>query len=129
MIDVLADEWSDVVINMGVEVRVGVWVDIGALADTKVSVDIIVVTPVIIVLEFVMPVPYVVVHGLTTVVVEMWAGAIIGVVDVNINLLKVAVIIVFECVTTPSEETFTFWPNAILDRARASQAWMPSDHV
>lgn len=65
MIDVLADEWSDVVVNMSVEVRVGVWVDmvIGALADTMVGVDIIVVTPVIIVLEFVMPVPYVVVHG------------------------------------------------------------------
>ena len=75
LIGVFADEWSRVVINMGVEVCViDVWDDtvIGALTGGMINVNIIVVTPVIIVLElFVMSVPYATVHGLTTVVVDI----------------------------------------------------------
>ena len=75
LIGVFADEWSRVVINMDVEVFViGFWDDtvIGVVVGTMLNVDIIVVTPVIIVLElFVMSVPYAVVHGLTTVVVDI----------------------------------------------------------
>ena len=130
LLGVLADEWSGVVANMAVEVRVDVWVGavIGALAGAMVGVDIIVVTPVIIVLEFVMPVPYVV-DGLATVVVDIWAGVIIGVADVNVNLMKAVMITALEFVTAPSEEACRYWPNAVLDRARALQAWMPSDQL
>ena len=122
LLGVLADEWSGVVINMVAEVRVGV------LAWGMVGVDIIVVTPVVIVLEFVVPVPYVV-DGLATVVEDIWVVLIIGVVAVNVNVLKGVMLTALKYVTAPSEEAFRYWPNAVLECARALQAWMPSDHV
>ena len=124
MIGVLADEWS------------GVWVDAvtGVLAGVMIDVDIIVVA-MIIDLDFGVSVPYVV-DGVTIVAVDIWTDVMVGV-DVLLELkVDLLVVVTLEFATTSSEEATPFsrtacrcCPNAVLDRARALQAWMPSDHM